>query len=77
MTPEERRTRLAVGMEIIEDVIVDFLENSDDDYNSYEIYEELDEILPYETCNDMLKRLLSQDRIANRTPTSYNRWQAL
>ena len=79
MTPEERHIRLIVGIEIIENVILDFLEeNSGSYFSSFRLHNELSGI-PYETCNEMLRRLHEQGRIADHKGPDAQRhkWQAL
>ena len=80
MTPEERLVRLEVGAEIIEGVVLDFLEEKSGEHSTTEdIRKELG-VFNHPTFGFFLQRLHGQDKIANhKTPGSreWNKWQAL
>ena len=76
MTPDERRTRLRVAREIIEEVLVDFLEkNATARFNTYQLSQALG-VLNDDTCGFFLRGLLNNGRIDNHKTGQYNRWQA-
>ena len=76
MTPEERRIRLRVAREIIEDVLVDFLEDhAANTFTNYAVSQQVG-VLNDHTFGFFLRGLLAQDRVDNHKTGQYNRWQA-
>lgn len=80
MTSKERRIRMEIGADIIEDAILDFLkENSGTHFTTENVRKGLG-VFNHPTFGFFLQRLHGQERIANhKTPGSgeWNKWQAL
>ena len=78
MTPHERRTRMVVAAEIIEGVMLDFLEdeeNRDSYFNTSQVDAGVGRV-HYHLCAAALDRLHGRGRIDNHKTGRYNRWQA-
>lgn len=76
MTPEQRLIRLEVGSEIIEAVILDFLEeHSGESFTTARVSRTLE--MNFSLCHGTLQNLYWQGRIGNsrKKPTQPNRWQ--
>lgn len=79
MTTEEQRTRLEVASEILEMVMLDFLEHEENKalyFSTATVSKRLG--FNYDICMGVLKGLHWQERIDNHKPTKNapNRWQA-
>ena len=76
MSPPERITRLEVAVEIIEGVLVDFLEeHPTEQFSTFALSQNVG-VLDDRTCEFILDRLLAQKRVANHGSINRNRWQA-
>ena len=74
MTEEERRVRLEVGAEIIEGVILDFLnENRGSHYSSSQVSAALG--FQYNLCHGALLRLKEQGQVIDESTSRSHKWR--